>query len=29
MSNLDVAVATFWQLVRYWRKGDKAKLELA
>jgi uncharacterized C2H2 Zn-finger protein len=29
MSNLDVAVATFWQLARHWRKGDKAKLELA
>ena len=28
MSNLDVAVATFWQLARHWKNGDKAKLEL-
>ena len=29
MSNLDVAVASFWQLARHWNKGDKAKLELS
>ena len=29
MSNLDVAVASFWQLARHWKKGDKAKLELS
>ena len=29
MSNLDVAVATFWQLARHWKNGDKAKLELS
>ena len=28
MFNLDVAVASFWQLARHWKKGDKAKLEL-
>jgi hypothetical protein len=28
MSNLDVAVSSFWQLARHWKKGDKAKLEL-
>ena len=28
MSNLDVAVASFWQLARHWKQGDKAKLEL-
>ena len=28
MLNLDVAVASFWQLARYWKQGDKAKLEL-
>ena len=28
MSNLDVAVASFWQLARHWKMGDKAKLEL-
>ena len=28
MSNLSVAVASFWQLARHWNKGEKAKLEL-
>ena len=28
MSNLDVAVSSFWQLARHWKQGDKAKLEL-
>ena len=29
MSNLDVAVSSFWQLARHWKNGEKAKLELA
>ena len=29
MSNLDVAVSSFWQLARHWKMGDKAKLELS
>ena len=29
MSNLDVAVTSFWQLARHWKQGDKAKLELS
>ena len=29
MSNLDVAVASFWQLARHWNQGGKAKLELS
>ena len=29
MSNLDVAVGSFWQLARHWKNGDKAKLELS
>ena len=29
MSNLDAAVATFWQLARHWKNSDKAKLELS
>ena len=29
MSNLDVAVSSFWQLARHWKQGGKAKLELA
>ena len=29
MSNLDVAVSSFWQLARHWKSGQKAKLELA
>ena len=29
MSNLDVALAGFWQIARHWKKGDKAKLELS
>ena len=29
MSNLDVAVAAFWQLARHWKNGEKAKLELS
>ena len=28
MSNLDVAVSSFWQLARHWKSGQKAKLEL-
>ena len=29
MSNLDVALAGFWQLARHWKNGDKAKIELS
>ena len=29
MSDLDVAVSSFWQLARHWKSGGKAKLELA
>ena len=29
LSNLDVAVSSFWQLARHWNQGDKAKLELS
>ena len=29
MSNLDVAVSSFWQLARHWKSGGKGKLELA
>ena len=29
MSNLDVAVSSFWQLARHWNQGQKAKLELS
>ena len=29
MSNLDIAVGSFWQLARHWKNGDKAKLELS
>ena len=29
MSNLDVALASFWQLARHWKQGDNAKLELS
>lgn len=29
MSNLDIAVSSFWQLARHWRTGQKAKLELS
>ena len=29
MSNLDVAVSSFWQLARHWKQGNKAKLELS
>ena len=29
MSNLDVAVSSFWQLARHWKQGEKAKLEPA
>ena len=29
MSNLDLAVTSFWQLARHWNQGEKAKLELA
>ena len=28
MSNLDVALAGFWQIARHWKNGDKAKIEL-
>ena len=28
MLNLDVAVASFWQLARHWKSGDSSKLEL-
>ena len=28
ISNLDVAWASFWQLLSHWKKGDNAKLEL-
>jgi hypothetical protein len=29
MSNLDVALAGFWQLARHWKQGHKSKLELS
>lgn len=29
MSNLDVALAGFWQLARHWKNGEKAKIELS
>ena len=29
MLNLDVAVASFWQLARHWKSGHTSKLELA
>ena len=29
VSNLDVAVSSFWQLARHWNQGQKAKLELS
>ena len=29
VSNLDVAVSSFWQLARHWNQSDKAKLELS
>ena len=29
ISNLNVAVSSFWQLARHWNQGDKAKLELS
>ena len=29
MSNLDVALASFWQLARHWKQGDTAKLDLS
>ena len=29
MTNLDVAVGSFWQLARHWNQGGKAKLELS
>ena len=28
MSNLDVAVSSFWQLARHWKSGGKSKPEL-
>ena len=27
ISNLDIAVSSFWQLARHWNQGEKAKLE--
>ena len=29
MSNLDVALASFWQLARHWQQGDAAKIEMS
>ena len=29
MSNLDVALAGFWQIAGHWKNGDKAKIELS
>ena len=29
MSNLDVALAGFWQIARHWKNGDKAKIDLS
>ena len=29
MSNLDVALASFWQLARHWQQGEAAKLEMS
>ena len=29
MSNLDVALAGFWQIARHWKQGDTAKLKLS
>ena len=29
MTNLEVALGSFWQLARHWKMGDTAKLELA
>ena len=29
MTNLDVAVGSFWQLARHWNQGGNAKLELS
>ena len=29
MTNLDVALGSFWQLARHWNQGGKAKLELS
>ena len=29
MSNLDVAVSSFWQLARHWKQGEKASLQLS
>ena len=29
MSNLDVALAGFWQIARHWKNGDTAKIELS
>ena len=29
MSNLDVAVASFWQLARHWKQGEKAEFQLS
>ena len=28
MSNLDVAIASFWQLARHWQHGEAVKLEM-
>ena len=29
MSNLDVVLASFWQLARHWQHGEAAKLKLS
>ena len=29
MSNIDVALARFWQIARHWKQGEPAKLELS
>ena len=28
MSNLDVALASFWQLARHWQQGEATKLDV-
>ena len=29
MSNLDVALASFWQLARHWQQGEDTKLQMS
>ena len=29
MSNLDVALASFWQLARHWKQGEAAVLDMS